>query len=101
MVQERRQSTGSAGGGWGDHLPEEVQEVNSAAEWKTGCEKGRDWTGSRLLGEGRLSLAALTHRLQLCTCSWPSPGNRSAFTLSHCSVNACSDREQDDISVIV
>lgn len=41
------------------HLFEEVQEVNSAAEWKTRCGKGRDWTGNRLLGESNLSLAAL------------------------------------------
>lgn len=54
-----------------DHLPEEVQEINSAAQWKTRCEKGRNWTGNRLLGEGRLSLAALNGYNCVCACGLP------------------------------
>lgn len=69
-----------------DHLPEEVQEVNSAAEWKTRCEKGKNWTGKRLLGEGRFSLAALTATTLyvLMAFPWPSECLHPFMLLSEC-----------------
>lgn len=63
---------------WGDHLPEEVQEVNSAAEWKTGLRK--EETGLVIDCWGKAGSHSLLLWLQLCMCSWPSPGNQSAFT---------------------
>lgn len=70
-----------------DHLPEEVQEVNSAAaEWKTRCEKGKNWTGNRLLVEGRLSLAALmaTTLYVLMAFPWQSECLHPFTLLSEC-----------------